>query len=126
MVGVKLDLAADADTFEKAPLVLPCVYRGVEDTDKDKWRYYKLQIEKGQTLKVTARLRDSELPGLNYGEYRLYVRVHDGNGGVIGDVCRVWQASEACEKEYKAAESGFSFVSMRWTVRDAAFLISIQ
>ena len=126
MVGAKLELPTDAETFEQAPLLLPCAYRGVADTDKAKWKYYKLQIEKGQTLKVTSRLRDSELPDLGDREFRLYVRVHDGNGGLIGNGCAIWKASERCEQEYKAAESGFAFVSMRWIVRDAAFLVSIQ
>jgi hypothetical protein len=31
-----------------------------------------------------------------------------------------------CELEYKAEESGFAFVRVRWVVRDAAFQISVQ
>ena len=127
MVGAKLDLSPDADSFEKAPLLVPCVYRGVEDTDPDKFKYYKLEIKMGQTLKVTARLRDSELPPRpNFGTgSRLFVRVHDGNGGVSG-VQAITEASETSELEYKAKESGFVFVSVRWVVRDAAFQISVQ
>ena len=132
MVGAKLDLPADADTFEKAPLLVPCVYRGVEDTDPDRSKYYKVQIEKGQTLRVTARLRDSELPPRpslpNFGEWlgRLHVRLHGPNGGQVGQGKAVSEPSQTCELEYKAEESGFAFVSVRWVVRDAAFQISVQ
>jgi hypothetical protein len=127
MVGAKLDLSPDADSFEKAPLLVPCVYRGVEDTDPDKWKYYKLEVKAGQTLRVTARLRDSELPPRpNFGTgNRLAVRVHDGNGGV-SQVQAIPEASGICELEYKAKESGFAFVSVSWVVRDAAFQISVQ
>jgi hypothetical protein len=131
MVGVKLDLPQDADSFEKAPLLLPCAYRGVEDTDMDRWKYYKVQIEKGQTLRVTARLRDSELPPRpslpKFGGYvqRLHVRLHGPNGGQVGQGNAVSEPSETCELEYKAEESGFAFVSVRWVVRDAAFQISV-
>jgi hypothetical protein len=127
MVGAKLDLSPDADSFEKAPLLVPCVYRGVEDTDPDRWKYYKLEIKAGQTLRVTARLRDSELPPRpNFGTgNRLFVRVHDGKGGV-SEVQAIPEASGICELEYKAKESGFAFVSVSWVVRDAAFQISVQ
>jgi hypothetical protein len=127
MVGAKLDLSPDADSFEKAPLLVPCVYRGVADTDKDRWLYYKFQVAKGQTLKVTTRLRDSELPPIRYSDdSRLFVRLHDANGGQIGKTCSIQQGSATCVQEAKAEESGVVFVSMLWTVRDAAFLISIQ
>ena len=126
MVGAKLDLATDADSFEQAPLLLPCAYRGAEDTDRARWKYYKVQVEKGQTLKITARLRDAELPDIGYGDRRLFVRLHDVNGGLVGQGCNMWQPSEACVQEYKAADSGFAFISMRWVMRDAAFLIAIQ
>jgi hypothetical protein len=127
MVGAKLDLSPDADSFEKAPLLVPCVYRGVADTDPDRWLYYKFQIDKGQTLKVTSRLRDSELPAIRYSnDSRLFVRVHDANGGQIGKDCAIQRGSETCVQEAKVETSGVVFVSMRWTVRDAAFLISVQ
>jgi hypothetical protein len=132
MVGAKLDLQPDADSFEKAPLLLPCAYRGVEDTGPDKWIYYKVQIDKGQTLKVTARLRDSDLPNRpvlpNFGGYleRLTIRLHSTNGGVVGQNKSVSEPSQTCELEYKFEESGFAFVSMRWTVRDAALQIAVQ
>jgi hypothetical protein len=124
MVGAKLDLPITADSLESAPLLVPCVYRGVADTDPEKWNYYKVQIEKGQTLRVTARLRDSDLPASS--SWRLAVRVHDGDGGLVGVVRTIREASGTSELEYKPAESGFAFVSVRWVVRDSAFRISIQ
>ena len=127
MVGAKLDLPAGANSLEKAPLLVPCVYRGVEDTEPDRWRYYRVQVEKGQTLKVTARMRDAELPPRprSFGDL-LFVRVHDTNGGVVGSVKSIGEASGITQLEYKAVESGAAFVSMSWVVRDAAFLVSVQ
>jgi hypothetical protein len=77
-------------------------------------------------------LRDSELPPRpslpNFGGWleRLHVRLHGPNGGQVGEGKAVSEPSQTCELEYKAEESGFAFVSVRWVVRDAAFQISVQ
>jgi hypothetical protein len=131
MAGAKLDLATDANSLETAPLLVPCAYKGLEDTNQNEWRYYRLQVEAGQTVKITARLRDSDLPPrptiapFTFLE-RLHIRLHDSNGGQVGNTQTVSSPSQACELEYKSKESGFVFVSMRWVIRDAAFLISVQ
>jgi hypothetical protein len=132
MVGAKLDLAPEANSFEKAPLLVPCVYRGTEDTNQNEWKYYRIQVEAGQTVKITARLRDADLPPRpslpNFGGYLqlLHIRLHDSNVGQVGQTQTVSEPSETCELEYKFKESGSVFVSMRWVVRDAAFLISVH
>ena len=82
-------LQPGGDSFEKAPLLSPCVYRGVEDTDRKLWKFYKLQVDMGQTLKVTVRLRDLELPSKGFGDAWLYVRLHGPNGGVVGNGCEI-------------------------------------
>ena len=120
MIGPKLDLPPGGNAFEDAPLLSQCVFKGLQDVEKG-WQYYKLSVEKGQTLKVAARIRDS---GFNYPN-KLWLRLHGPRGGQVGEKS-VGEASTIFEMEYKAAESGFAYVAISGIVRDAAFEFAIH
>jgi hypothetical protein len=118
MVGPKLNLPPGGTAFEEAPLLSQCTFKGLQDVEKG-WQYYKLSVEKGQTLKAAARTRDTEL------QTNLWVRLHGPKGGQIGE-WSISTGSTILEMEYKAAESGFAYVAVSGVVRDAAFEFSIQ
>ena len=119
LVGSKLDLPVGGDTFETATLLSPCVYKGLEDANA--WKYFKVSIASGQTLKVTARSRDSNFA---YPRF-LYLRLHGPNGGRVGENSTA-DPSTIIELEYKATESGFAYLAVADVVRDVAFQISTQ
>jgi hypothetical protein len=121
MIGPKLDLPEGGKTFEEATALAECTYRGLKDTEGGQWRYFKVSVGNGQTLKVTARTRDSNIGRGNY----LYLRLHGPDGGRIGER-ESNQYSTIFELEYKAKESGFAYLAVADVVGEAAFRISIQ
>jgi hypothetical protein len=118
LIGPKLDLPPGGNTFEEAPLLIPCTYKGLEDPKG--WTYFKVSLVSGQTLKVTARTRDS-----NVWPRSLWVRLHGSNGGQVGENS-TQGASAILEIGYTVKEPGFAYLAVADVVRDVAFQISIQ
>jgi hypothetical protein len=115
LIGPKLDLPSGGASFEEAVLLSACTYRGLEDSEG--WKYFKMSLGSGQTLKVTARTRDSN--------GWLNLRLHGPNGGSAGEKGTPY-ASAILELAYKATESGFAYLAVSGAVRVAAFQISVQ
>jgi hypothetical protein len=116
LIGPKLDLPPGGNTFEESALLSACTYKGLEDARE--WKYFKVSLANGQTLKATARTRDA------MGGY-FYLRLHGSNGGLVEEKYTSG-ASTIVEAAYKATESGFAYVAVRELVRDVAVQISIQ
>ena len=130
LVGSKLDLPPGGEEYETSPLLLPCAYRGLNDT-KDggyqnrptlEWRYYKLAVQRGQTVKVTFRMRDK---AVDYPFQLLKVRLHQPNGALAHEDYAM-QPAEGKAIEYKAEQMGFAYVSVNGVVRGAAFEFSVH
>jgi hypothetical protein len=120
LIGPKLDLPPGGNTFEEAVLLSACTYRGLADTEGGRWKYFKLSVAKEQTLKVTARTRDT------WDRYQsLHLRLHGPNGASVGEQASN-QASTILELDYKASESGFVYLAVADLVNGAAFQVSIQ
>ncbi len=122
MIGPKLDLPEGGKSFEEAPVLSECTYRGLKDTEGGEWRYFKVTVGNGQTLKVTARTRDSNFDTLRRS---LYIRLHGPDGGSVAEKASN-QPSAIFELEYKAKESGFAYLAVADVVGNAALRISIQ
>ena len=121
LIGPKLDLPSGGNTFEDAALLSACTYKGLEDTKQ--WKYFKVSLMSGQTLKITVRTRDSNI-GVGIGRY-LSLRLHGAAGGNVGEKASA-EASAILTMEYKAPESGFAYLAVHDVVRDSAFQISLQ
>ena len=119
LVGPKLDLPPGGDTFETAPVLAPCAYIGVMDSDKSQWAYYRFALQPAQTLKVAMRSRDSD------AKY-IHMRLHGPNGGELGNYYTYDASAVTKPLEYKAEESGNAYVSMAGGVRGSAFEFAIH
>jgi hypothetical protein len=120
MVGPKLDLPPGGNTFEEAVLLSAWTYRGLADTEERSWKYFRLSVAKEQTLKVSARTRDTRSHPSH-----LHLRLHGPNGGRVGETSS-GEPSTILELEYKVTESGFAYLAVADVVNGAAFQISIQ
>jgi len=120
LIGPKLDLPEGGKTFEEAPLLRECAYRGLKDVESGQWIYYKVSLVNGQVLKVTARTRDTY-----FYPRQLYLRLHGPNGGRVGDTSSN-ESSTILELQYKAGESGFAYLAVADVVGGTALQISIQ
>jgi hypothetical protein len=118
LIGPKLDLPPGGDAFETAPPLVPCVYKGT--TDSDQWMYYKLSVQRGQTLKVVLRTRDTDRFTLTY------VRLHGPNGATLGEQKAYGGSNVTPPLEYKAEEPAVVYVSLSGGVRGAAFEFSTR
>jgi tetratricopeptide (TPR) repeat protein len=119
LIGPKLDLPPGGDTFETAPLLAPCVYKGMLDSESS--QYYKFSLQAGQTLKIVMRSRDMR----GYAAF-LSLKLHGPNGGVIGGYSTSSESTVTKPLEYKADESGAVYVSVHGAVRESAFEFAIQ
>jgi len=119
MIGPKLDLPPGGETFETAPLLVPCVYKGVIDTENGQWRYYKLAVPRGQTLKVVMRTRDANASSTE-------IRLHGPDGANLGGYSAYGDSVLTKPVEYKADEAAAAYVSVSGGVRGSAFDFSIR
>jgi hypothetical protein len=119
LIGAKLELPPGGDTFETASLLVPCVYQGIIDTDREQSEYYKLSVQRGQTLKVVMRTRDTDGSSTD-------IRLHGPNGATTGGYTAYGESSITPPLEYKADVSGFAYVSLKGGVRGSAFDFSIR
>jgi hypothetical protein len=94
------------------------VYRGLIDSEGNSWKYYKLSVQSGQTLKVEFRLRDS-------GWSILEVKLHGPTGASVAYTNGLG-ASAGGTVEHKAQLSDFLYISIKGPVRDSAFDISLR
>jgi hypothetical protein len=118
LIGPKLDLPSGGAAFEEAASLSECTYKGIVDTNA--WRYFKVSLAIGQTLKVIARSRDTTA----YPQ-SLHLRLHGPNGGQVG-AGSMDRASSILEMTYTAKEAGFAYLAIWGVARDAAFQISLQ
>lgn len=121
LIGSKLDLPPGGDTFETAPVLAQCVYRGATDTDRDKWKYYKIAVRTGQTVSAAFRLRDTDLAWWS----SLTVRLHGAAGEKVAEISDS-HASALQRTEYKVKDSGFVYISVNNTVRDSVFEFAVR
>ncbi len=114
LIGPKLDLPPGGDAFETAPLLAPCVYKGMLDSESS--QYYKFSLQAGQTLKIVMRSRDMS----GYAAV-LSLSLHGPNGGVISGYSTSSESTVTEPLEYKADESGAVYVSVHGALRESAF-----
>lgn len=119
LVGPKIDLPAGGENFETASLLVPCVYKGLTDTQDDQWKYYRLSVPQGRTLKVVMRTRDTDSP-------RTDIRLHGPDGGSILGYYAYGESVATKPLEYKADETAIVFVSVKGGVRGSAIDFSIH
>ncbi len=119
LVGPKLDLPPGGEAFETAPLLVPCVYKGMLDSKNSQWAYYKFSLQSGQTLKATMRTRDSNA---SYTEMRL----HGPDGGHLGSYRSYDESVVTKPLAHKAEASGMAYVSVAGGVRGSAFAFEIE
>jgi tetratricopeptide (TPR) repeat protein len=119
LIGPKLDLPPGGDTFETATLLLPCVYKGLTDTENGQWRYYKIAVRSGQTLKVVMRTGD-------VNPSSAAIRLHGPDGASLGTVYGYLGSSLTKPLEFKAAEPAVAYVGVTGGVRGAAFDFSVR
>jgi hypothetical protein len=119
MIGPKADLPAGGDSFETATLLIPCVYKGLFDTQNDQYLYYKMAVPRGQTLKVMMRTRDTNSASAA-------IRLHGPNGGMLGGYTAYGDSSVTNPLTYKADETGSVFLSLGGGLRGSAIEISLH
>jgi len=119
LIGPKLDLPSGGDSFESATLLVPCVYKGVLDTQNGQWMFYKLSVPRGQTLQVVMRTRDANSVATD-------IRLHGPNGGALGGYTVYGDSNVTKPLEYKADDPAVVFVSIAGGVRASAFDLSIR
>ena len=119
LIGPKLDLPPGGDSFETAPLLAPCAYKGMLDSKTSQWAYYKFSLQAGQTLRITMRSRDSDA---SHTEMRL----HGPNGGHLGGYSIYDESVVTKPLEYKAEDTGVAYVSVAGGVRASAFEFVIR
>ena len=119
MIGPKADLPAGGDSFETATPLIPCVYKGMFDTQNDQFLYYKLAVPRGRTLQVMMRTRDTNSASVA-------IRLHGPNGGMLGGYTAYGDSSVTNPLTYKADEAGSVFLSLGGGLRDSAIEISLH
>jgi hypothetical protein len=96
-----------------------CVYKGVTDTENEQWRYYKLAVRSGQTLKVVMRTRDGDAPTTQ-------IRLHGPDGANLGGYYASGGSTLTKPLEFKADEPAVVYVGLNGGVRGAAFDFSVR
>ena len=119
LIGPKLDLPPGGESFEAATSLVPCVYKGILDTQSEQWQYYKLSVPRGRTLQVVMRTRDADSVSTD-------IRLHGPDGGALGGYTAFGDSSVTKPLEYKADDPAVVFVSVSGGVRGSAFDISIR
>jgi tetratricopeptide (TPR) repeat protein len=119
LVGPKLDLPPGGDSFESATLLMPCVYKGVLDTQNGQWQYYKLSVQPGQTFRAVMRTRDANAVSTD-------IRLHRPDGGMVGGYTAFGESNVTTPIEFKADAPAVLFVSISGGLRGTAFDLSIQ
>jgi hypothetical protein len=119
LVGPKLDLPPGGDSFESATALVPCVYKGVLDTQNGQWQYYKLSVPQGQTFHVVMRTRDANAASTD-------IRLHGPDGGMVGGYTAFGESNVTKPIEYKADAPAVVFVSVSGGVRGSAFDLSLR
>jgi len=119
LVGPKADLPPGGDSFEAAPLLVPCAYKGVVDTQNEQWRFYKISVPRGQTLQVVLRTRDANAVSTD-------IRLHGPNGGTLGGYTLFGDSSASAPLLYKAEDTAIVFVSMAGGMRGSAVELSMR
>jgi hypothetical protein len=120
LIGPKLDLPPGGETFETATLLVPCVYKGVTDTKNDQWRYYKLAVPRGKTLRVVMRTREEgDAP-------RTDIRLHGPDGASLSGYYAYGGSVLTEPIEFKADEPAFVYVGVNGGVRSSAFGFSLR
>jgi len=119
MVGPKVDLPAGGDSFETAISLIPCVYKGMFDTQDKQFLYYKISVPRGQTLQVVMRTRDTNSATAE-------IRLHGPNGGMLGGYTVYGDSNVTNPLTYKADDSSFAFLSLSGGLRGSAFEISVR
>ncbi|HYL63021.1 MAG TPA: hypothetical protein VE077_10405 [Candidatus Methylomirabilis sp.] len=119
LVGSKLDLPAGGDAFETAIPILPCVYKGLTDAPSPQWKFYKLSVPQGKTVRVVMRTRDVDA-------HQVEIRLHNPDGGVVGGYTTFGASYVTNPLEYKADKPAIVFVSVQGEVRGAAFDFSLH
>jgi hypothetical protein len=118
LVGAKLDLPAGGEDFENATPLEPCVYKGLVDVGTA-WRFYKVSVPKGRTLRVIMRTRSVDAGSTD-------VRLHGPNGGSRGGYSAYGESSLTSPLEFKAEETGAAYVAVKGGVRGSAFEIALR
>jgi hypothetical protein len=98
---------------------VPCVYKGVTDTEKNERRYYKLAVPRGKTLKVVMRTRESDAP-------RTEIRLHGPDGGSLPGYYAYGGSVLTKPIEFKADDPAVVYVSVNGGVRGSAFDFSVR
>jgi hypothetical protein len=119
LIGPKLDLPPGGNTFEASTLLVPCVYKGVMDTENEQWRYYKLAVRSGQTLEVVMRTRDGDAPTTR-------IRLHGPDGANLGGYYASGGSVLTKPIKFKADEPAVVYVGVNGGARGAAFDFSVR
>ena len=119
LIGPKLDLPTGGDTFETATLLVPCVYKGVTDTENEQWRYYKLAVARGKTVKVVMRTREGDAP-------RSEIRLHGPDGAILSGYYAYGGSVLTKPMEFKADEPAVVYVGVNGGARGSAFDFSVR
>ena len=119
LIGEKLTLPPGGDNFETAPLLVPCVYGGQFDVEKEERKYYKVAVNGGQTLRVVFRTRGVDAKTVN-------INLHGPDGGHVGGWTVYGESNVTKPLEYKADQSGAAYVSLSGGVRGSALDISVR
>jgi hypothetical protein len=98
---------------------VPCVYKGVTDTEKNQRRYYKLAVPRGKTLKVVMRTREGDAP-------RTEIRLHGPDGASLSGYYAYGGSVLTKPIEFKADEPAVVYVGVNGGVRSSAFDFSLR
>jgi hypothetical protein len=119
LIGPKLDLPPGGDAFETATLLVPCVYKGLTDTENNQWRYYKLAVPRGKTLNVVMRTRDGDTPWTE-------IRLHGPDGANLSGYSAQGDSVLTKPIEFKADKPAVVYVGVNGSVRNSAFDFSLR
>ena len=105
--------------FETSPLLIPCVYSGQFDVERSQPKYYKVALQRGQTLRVVLRTRGAKAAATE-------IKLHRPDGGNLGGYTAYGESSVTTPLEYKAGELGSAYVSLSGGVRGSALEVSVR